>query len=312
MIWLAATLAAAPAPPAAAAGDDAPAVDQQVEGLRAAVHETTREFAEAIDDFFGDPEYEEERNETSLTLKLGAEYLSKNGWNVTAQPRLRLRLPKTQRAVLVEIAGERSTSDSTLSTFSEDELGDFSEENLTGFELRLRIFGDLGDVRLTPEIGTGFDDFIPTPFIGVRASRDWRLSEQWLLYGSQRVRLRSDRGFETNTVLRASRPVNLVKDDLLRVSFDFDWRADEPGVSYGPGLSLFAPVGDESALALETGVRLETDPEHQVDAAFGTIRYRRKVLYDWWTMEIAPRVEFREEHDYEASYGGRVRLELDF
>jgi len=282
-----------------------------VEDFREAVRGTTREFAEAVDSFFSDVEYEEERNDTSISIKLGAEYLTKDGWSFEAQPRLRLRLPRTERRLLLEVVGDQRSSSSSDPFFRDDPIDEF-EANDDGFALRLRLFEELGDVRVSPDAGVRISDFTPHLFAGVRASRDWRLTEKWLLYASQRVRVHTDRGLESNTVIRASRPVNYFKDDLFRASFELDWRGDEPGVSYTPGLSLFAPTDDVSAIAFETSVRLETEPSHQVDLATATIRYRRKVIFDWWTAEFAPRIEFAEEHDYSPNYGARMQLELDF
>lgn len=279
--------------------------------VRLTVGETTRDIARAIDGVFGDSEYEEERNDTSLTLKLGAEYLSEDGWDVSAQPRLRLRLPQTEERLLLEIVGERTTSDSPESIFLSDELED-DDSDIGRLEFRLRRFTESGRVRLSPEVGVRFSDFMPQLFVGGRASTDWNLGEKWQLFASQRVRVHTDRGGEANTVLRANRPVEWIRDDLFRASFNFDWRADEPGVKYRPALALFTPLSNESIIAFETSVRFETDPEHQVDLAVATVRYRRQVIFDWWTAEIAPRVEFAAENDYEANYGARFRLEMEF
>lgn len=307
-LWTGASLLVLPAP---ARAEEAAAQQDEVETFRQAVREGTRSLAAAVDSFFSEREYEEKLNETSLSLKLGGVYMTKDGWDTVSQPRLRLRLPNAERRFLVEIVGERTSGAATQDFFLDEGL-DSADADYGSLALRLKLFETIGTVAVTPEVGLRFADFTPQAFAGARVSRDWGLSENWTFYASQRVRAHTDRGLETKSLIRADRRVRVWRNGLFRADFTLDWRADEPGVKYGPGLSLYTPIDDISAVAVETSLGFETDPEHLVEVAAATIRYRRKVFYDWWTAEIAPRIEFAEEHDYDANYGARVQMEFDF
>jgi hypothetical protein len=298
-------MVAAFASPAARA-EDLGAVSS-LETFRAAVRGQTLDAARWIDRLFAEEEFEEERVDASLRLRFDVD-LDEDGGSFGTRPRLRMHLPGTTRRLLLELQGARE-SELGEGGFDFTDIFDDSAED-DPLELRLRLADPDGRTRIAPEIGVGYDDGDPTGFAGLRLRHAWQPDSTWAFYASERVRARTDTGLQSITVLRADRP--LWGDSLLRADLRLDWSADEPGFRYTPGLRLFHPLSDVSGVAFEAQVELETEPEHTATRFLTGARYRTRVLTDWTSVEIAPRITFDESDDYDPRLGVLIRLDLEF
>jgi hypothetical protein len=278
-----------------------------IEGFRAAVHEQTLDAARWIDSLFADEEYEAERTDASLRLRFDAN-LDEDGGSFSVRPRLRLHLPAANRRLMLELEGARETAVGEGGFDLGDLFDDSAEDD--PLELRLRIDEDRGATRITPELGVGFDAGSPNAFAGLRVRRTWEPSDTWAFYASERLRAHTDIGLESITILRADRP--FWGDSLLRADFRLDWLGDEPGFRYTPGLRLFRPLTDTSAVAFEVQAEFETEPTHEATRYVGGVRYRAQVLTDWTTVEIAPRITFDGDDDYAPGFGALLRLDVEF
>ena len=292
----------------ALAQEAAPSSPSSLENFRAQVSTSVREAAQAIDNFFVDEEFEAEENDSSLRLRFGGDYDEKDGFSGNFSPSLRLRLPGVQQMLLFEAEGLTDASDDPEDERPAEQfaLGDTDED----FEFRLRLLESIGAVRVSPEAGLRFDGVTPQPFGGVRLRRSWDLGEDWTLLATERMRLYSDRGFESLTRLQADRLI--FEDTLFRIDMEALWRVDDEVVSYGPGVRLFHVLGDDSAISLGARLVFNSGTAGQLDQISSALRYRRRFLTDWTTIELAPRVVADEEDDFSLSYGGAVRFEVEF
>jgi len=292
-------------PPVLAEEDSAATALEQFHGQ---VQESVRDAARLLDRFFADAEYETEQNTSSLRLRFDTDLEDREKLSFRFSPRLRLQLPGTERTVLFELQAE---SETVYEDNSFDRTGFFErDDDDDGFELRLRYFTSKGETLIVPEVGLGFDDGSPQVFVGGRIRQFWDSNDDWTLLASEQVRMNSDRGLESITRLQAD--ILLGEDNLFRTHFNVNWREDEPGLSYGPGIGLFKPLDERSAVGFEWSALFETKPSHELEEIIGAIRYRRRVVTDWSIIEIAPRIMFAEEDNYSASYGILLRLDLEF
>jgi hypothetical protein len=312
---LACALALAAPPPAAAQAVDPPTAETidvspptSLEQLHESVKLQLREAARMIDGFFSDAEYDAVQNDSGLRLRFDTGFEAPNDFALRFAPRLRLRLPGTGKRLLFEAEGGGETSHDGDNTNDGDLFTDLRDDD--DFELRLRYIRELDGILLAPEIGVGFRKWTPRAFAGGRVRRYWRSDGDWRLHLSERLRVYTDVGVESVTKLEADRLV--FGDSLFRAGLELEWQQEQLGVTYGPRVALYRPLDDRSAIGLEGAVDVGTRPEHEVDEAAATLRYRRRMLTDWSIVEVAPRVMFKEKDDYRASFGILLRLELDF
>jgi hypothetical protein len=293
--------------PPVLAEEDSTAAATALEQFRTQVKESVRDAARLLDRFFADAEYETEQNTSSLRLRFDTDLEDREKLSFRFSPRLRLQLPGTERTVLFELQAE---SETVYEDNSFDRTGFFERDDDDGFELRLRYFTSKGETLIVPEVGLGFDDGSPQVFVGGRIRQFWDSNDDWTLLVSEQVRMNSDRGLESITRLQAD--ILLGDDNLFRTHFNVNWREDEPGLSYGPGIGLFKPLDERSAIGFEWNALFETKPSHELEEIIGAIRYRQRVVTDWSIIEIAPRIMFAEQDNYSASYGILLRLDLEF
>jgi hypothetical protein len=279
-----------------------------LDNFHEAVQDSVREAAHILDDFFSNKEYEQERNDTSLRLRFDLDLNENDDTAFRFRPKLRLRLPGTERTFLFEAQGASEAIDEEGGIQRTDLFKGAVEDD--PFEISLKLFQSRGRTLLTPEIGVGIEDEEPKAFAGVRIRYQWRFGDDWSMLASERVRAHTNRGVESISLLRAD---TFILDDVLwRNDFQLRWRADEDGLRYGPGTALYVPLDKKTAVGLETSFYMTTEPSNEVDQIAATFRFRRKVLTDWSTIELAPGINFDNDRDYDPSASLLVRLELQF
>lgn len=279
-----------------------------LEDFHAAVGDSVREAAHILDDFFSDEEYEQERNDTSLRIRFDLDLDENDDTAFRLRPKLRLRLPGSERTFLLEAQGASEAIDEEGGIQRTDLFKGAVEDD--PFEVSLKLFESRGRTLLTPEIGVGIEDEDPKAFAGFRVRYQWRFGDDWSLLASERVRAHTNRGMESLSLLRAD---TFILDDVLwRNDLQMRWRADEDGLRYGPGTAFYVPLDKKTAVGLEGSFFMTTEPSNEVDQVAATLRFRRKVLTDWSTIELAPGVNFDNDRDYDPSLSLLVRLELEF
>ncbi|MEO1293770.1 MAG: hypothetical protein AAFV62_13265, partial [Pseudomonadota bacterium] len=290
------------------------AVEARLDRFHITVRSSVQNAARILDQFFADEKFEQERNDTSFRLQLDNVFSEDDLFDARVRPRLRLRLPATQKMLLFELeAATRSDSglseDGATTPGRPDPL--LRAEDDDAFSATVRLFRAENGLFISPEVGVGVEDQEPKAFIGALARHMVEAPEMdWAFSASQRLRLHSNRGLETITLLRADHRV--LGEDVLRFAFEVDWRADEDGVEYGPGIGLFRVLDDDSAIVADVGFAFETEPVHQLDQIVTLLRYRRRFLTDWAKIELAPRLTFESDDDFDPEPSFRLRLELEF
>jgi hypothetical protein len=294
---------------ATALGEETPRVKPPpLERFHDTVQGSVRRAARVLDSFFAEEQYESERNDTSLLLRFDVQAGDPDVSNLRFRPRLRLRLPGTERTLLFEIQGSSETVEDGTAVEREPIFEETVQEDR--FEASLKLFETDANLLLTPEVGFGFDGGDPRVFAGGRARYRWKTGSAWSFLASQRLRLDSARELEAISLLRADR---LIWDDTLwRNDVEVGWRRDRDGLSYRPIVSFFEPIDDRSAMAVEGSLLFRTEPHHELRTVAAAMRYRRKVLTDWSAFEIGPRLAFKAKDDYSATVGLFLRIDLEF
>lgn len=289
-------------------------ITARLERFRATVGSSVREAAAIVDQFFAEEKLERERNDTSFRIQLDGEFGDGETFEFRARPRLRLRLPATEKTLLLEfeaLAGADESDDDVRSPTTGSFDPSLRDEDDEGFTATLRALSARDGFVISPEFGVGVEDQAPNAFVGgfVRQSFD-DAHPDWSFLVSERVRAHSDRGLESDTLFRADRSV--FDAAIVRTEFEINWDADEAGVRFGPGVGAFYVVEDVSAAAIDFGIGFETHPEHRLDTIVTRFRYRREVFFDWTKVEVRPQFAFREEDGFRLDPSIRVRLEIEF
>jgi len=287
-------------------GEDIPGLDpEQQETLDEAQELASAKLLDVanwIDSFFDDGRAIEEENTTRATIKLSLGYSRNDDFEIKPRFDWRLKLPKlSSRAQLFISASEDEDFDADSDPIS----GRPTHEDADNSELTagLKWFLKESD-RYNFSFDTGASwDYL---FAGLRF-RAIQEYGSWQGRLTDRLRYYTDDGFENKLTYDLER--SLTTKTMFRTTTSINWYEDEDGFPHSQYFRLYQVLGEFQALSYESGIYLDTEPSYKLTDLQFVIKYRQRFFRDWLMLEIAPRLTFPEDHDYEANPGIVFKLE---
>jgi hypothetical protein len=275
-----------------------------VDTLHAGISSGVERSARRIDSFFADDRFYADA--TKSYARLSGQSTWENGEDTESEARIRVRidLPGTrQRLRLFVEGGDPDESEGTASDSIPNALDD-NDYNI-GLEAQLRNTGKW-DIR--PAIGVKASS-TPDPFVRLRAIRYEKL-DGWLMRFSAGVAEFVDDGTELQTRVDFDRKIK--PDWLFRSTSRVRYRDSKDRTDLLQQFTVFQKLNTRVGLAYDVGVRVDDDPDWEVDQYFAQLRARFRVYKKWFFVELKPQVVFREEDDYDPSYLFSLRADVVF
>ena len=275
------------------------------------VYGTSRWF----DGLFGQSNVECAGNVTRGYVSTGLRWDERDGAKVRARFRARVALPAlSRRANLIVGRGDadryiEGTDDENIQTLP-DRFNDFGEQD---FLLGLG-FSRGGGLRKGWNLGIGVKlSLPPDPYLRARYHVNPVVSDRWLWRMTPQLFWQETRGFGvslTNSVDYAMTPEWMLRSWTSMVEDEVS-----EGLEWTQKFTAYHNVSQRSAVAYSVYAVGETDREVPVKDAGFEIRYRRKILREWFYIELLtslsyPR-EFRVE-ERERNIGVGIEFEMQF
>jgi hypothetical protein len=268
------------------------------------------EAATWFDSFFSSPEEQAETNRSYLRLSFGV--LKEESEKIDTDLKLngKIHLPHIQKHLNLTFSGN---SDEDQDEDQDEELGDLdpgdSRDN-DEYTLGLQYFvKQTTKQSLSANTGVRFRNGFPSVFIGPR----YRLYvglDHWKMRFTQRLLWDTDSGWEALTRFDFDRKI--LDRFLFRITPRGKWEQDEKGYDYDLQFRLYQRLGVASAVIYEQNNDFETHPHNRLEKFDLQVRYRRQALRKWLFFEVAPRVTFRKDNNFDAQLGLQLRLEVAF
>lgn len=287
-------------------GDDIPMLDDAQEKSLDAMQEeasaTLLDVANWIDSFFDDGRAIDEENTTRATIKLSVGYSKNDKFEIKPRFDWRLRLPRlSSRAQFFIQAAE----DEDFDVESDPISGRAAHEDADNSELTagLKWFLKESD-KYNISFDTGLSwDYL---FAGVRY-RSIQDFGSWQGRLTDRLRWYTDDGWENKISYDLETQVS--DRMMFRTTSSLNWYEDEDGFPHSQYFRLYHVLSEFQALSYESGIYLETEPSYKMSDLQFIVKYRQRFFRDWLVLEVAPRITFPEDHDYEMNPGIVFKLE---
>lgn len=257
-----------------------------------------------VDSFFADDRFYADTTETYLRVSGRATWESGEDDKYQARVRMRMDLPGTRERWRLFVEGDDPEATADTGSDSFREALDDSDYNI-GLEAQLRNTGRW-DIR--PGLGVKAAS-PPDPFVRIRAIRYERL-RRWLMRFSAGAAEFVDDGTELMTRLDFDRRLN--HDYLFRSLSRVRYRDSKDRTEVTQQFSLFQKVNNRVGLAYDVGVRVDDDPDWEVDHYFTQVRTRVRAYKKWLFLEFTPEVIVREKDNYDPSFRFSLRADAVF
>jgi hypothetical protein len=305
--WAALTVGLALAWGTMGAGAQEPVSPAPWDELRGQVRLATATLAGELDAFLSDREYEAGLNETRLALRAGVDATRDGDLRAILEPRIRLRLPNTERMLFVDVFGFDTAGPDASAT-----AGGLLPGNLGGSidAIQLRLGTTFRGLDLAPALGLRFDEARPSAYAGLRVGASRQLSSGLALSGSQRLVLDSQRWLQAITLLRADWQTDA--RSLVRAQFVLDWRRDEEGLRREPSLIWRRLVDDRTAISFENTASIYTAASANEDSFESALRIRRQTGIGGVFAEVRPWLTVDPVDGDERTWGVELSLDVTF
>lgn len=258
-----------------------------------------------IDSFFDDDRSLDENNQTRATLKLAFGYSKDDEFEVKPRLNVRLQVPKLSEKAQIIISGsddeDFDVEDNPLSKGTDHDNEDTSE--LTA---ALRYFLLQGE-KYNVSFDTGVSWTYVFASLRYRAIREFG---NWLARFTDRVKWYSDDGWENKAAIDLETYFN--EQFFFRASTSAGVYEEKDGIPHGQIFKLFQVLSPLRAVSYEAGFYFGTEPEYSMTDAELVVKYRQRFYRDWLVFEIAPKINFPEDNDYEANPGIMFTFEATF
>ncbi len=260
------------------------------------------QMATRMDNFFADDRLNEEGNDTRVNLSLGIRL--KEGEDAKAINRLnvRLSLPNLSRRIQLVLEDMVESDDPNRPRGVLDDIANSRPDAAIRYTVKTRrktrVSGDAG-VRL------GSSDQV---FLRLRANRDFDVAENYQIRLTESVRWYSVDGWISSSQIQVNHWVGSAW--LFRSATDLDWEEYAHGVTPSQTFSAFRTFSRRRALRLDIGGTWPESPNTREARYFTTITHRRLVHSNWLFMQVAPGVEFPEQHGYDPKFYVSIQFDM--
>lgn len=269
---------------------------------RDVVSSQVTQFANWIDNFFGDDRiYEESQNSH---LKLNLLHISEEGHQPRYEVNLqgKLTLPNTQKRLKILLESdpeEDAATDTTVLEAVEAQEQSLGLRYIQYTSSWLRAHTDAG-VRFR----SGLDSFVRFRLRGLFALGDWQLRAAETLFW------RDSTGPGETTRLDIER--SFAKDYLFRSTSKATWLDETRQFDMSQDFFLIHTISKHRAVIYQTGLTAVSEPNTHTTGYILSIRLRQQIHRDWLFFEINPKVLYPEEEDFHSRHSLTLKLEVVF
>ncbi len=291
--------------------DDTALLDKSQVYIHQIVYGTSRWF----DGLFGESNVECAGNISRGFVGAGLRWDERDGTKFRARFRARIALPAlNQRAQLIVGRGDadryiEGTDDKAVQTLP-DRFNDFDEQD---FLLGLG-YSRADGRRRGWDLGVGVKFSTPLdPYVRARYHLKPLFSEHWLWRTTPQLFWQESRGFGIS--LTSTFDVAMTERWMLRSWTSLVEDEVSEGVEWVQQFTAYQDASDRSAFAYAIYAQGETDYEVQVRDYGVEIRYRRRILREWFFIELSTSLSYpREfiEEKRERNIGAGIEFEMQF
>jgi len=275
---------------------------EPLDGTRNAVSHQVTEFANWLDNFFGDDRiYDESQNSR---LKLNLLQINEEGYQPRFETRLqgKLTLPNTQKRLKILFESDPEENADADTTVVEAVEAQEQSLGLRYIQLStdwLRANTDVG-VRLR----SGLDTFVRFRLRGLFALGHWNLRATETLFW------RDSTGPGSTTRLDIER--RFAKTYLFRATSRAAWLDETREFNMGQDFFLIHTINKHRAVIYRTGLTAVSEPKMQTTGYILSVRLRQQIHRDWLFFEINPRVVYPRAEEFHARHSLTFKLEVVF
>lgn len=301
------------APLLSGAGENQATVpDTWYDDSRDVVVDVLNDTAVWLDNFFGDPRADVDREASAYVNVIFEGFLSgvedENEFNVRA--RGRVDLPRIKDKLQLVFS---SDADSAITGEDQVDGGEYrareDQRDSNGGLGLAYLFRDTDRRKFAVSAGlTG--GITPDVYINARYRFIQPLTSKTSARLSPTLYWKSDDGFGISALIDYEYYQDL--DTLWRLSLFGDYGEETDGVDWRAQGSWSHRLDSRSAVSVRTGVRGETEPRELLEEGWLSFRYRRNFFRSWLYYEIEPGLSWHEKEDYDTEPTLGLRLEVQF
>jgi len=273
---------------------------EPLDSTRNVVSHQVTEFANWLDNFFGDERiYDESQNSS---LKLNLLQINEEGYQPRYEANLqgKLTLPNTQKRLelLFESDSEENANNTVIEAVEaqEQSLGLRYIQISTDW---LRANTDIG-VRFRPK---------PDTFIRFRLRGLFHLGH-WNLRAIETLFWRDSTGPGATTRLDIER--RFAKTWLFRTTSTATWLDKTRQFDMSQDFFLIHTINKYRAIIYRTGLTAVNEPNIQATGYILSVRLRQQIHRNWLFFEINPRIRYPQAEDFRARHSLTFKLEVVF
>ena len=278
--------------------------DTWVDATHRAIEESLDAAVLALDRFFATQQYLADTTESFVRVRPVIEYDTDDKSDTDLKFSAKLDLPGTKRRLklLIDSDSNNATDDSGV------DVDDSDGNGAVAIERESKRPRDKWRVR--PAVGVK-SSLPPDPFVQLRATRYYSLSERWLarLQGTARYLL-DDKGD-----LRAELDLNhqVDPDWIFRARTDVRWRDSKDRTDASQSFTFAQRLTSNQNVAYSLGILGNNEQGWDVERYRYLIVHRQLIYRDWLFLELRPEVSMRNQEDgWEPGGSIQVRLEAFF
>ncbi len=276
---------------------------EPLDSTRNAVAHQVTEFANWLDNFFGDERiYDESQNSS---LKLNLLQINEEGHQPRYEANLqgKLTLPNTQKRL--ELLFESDPEESANADNTVVEAVEAQEQSLGLRYIQLSTDW----LRANTDIGVRFRSGGLDTFVRFRLRGLFNLGH-WNLRATETLFWRDSTGPGSTTRLDIER--RLAKTWLFRATSKATWLDETRQFDMGQDFFLIHAINKHRAVIYHTGLTAVSEPKMQTTGYTLSIRLREQIHRDWLFFEINPKVVYPQAENFHSRHSLTFKLEVVF
>ncbi|MCF6257382.1 MAG: hypothetical protein L3J98_02055 [Gammaproteobacteria bacterium] len=276
---------------------------EPLDGTRNAVAHQVTEFANWLDNFFGDERiYDESQNSS---LKLNLLQINEEGHQPRYEANLqgKLTLPNTQKRL--ELLFESDPEENTNADNTVVEAVEAQEQSLGLRYIQLSTDW----LRANTDVGVRFRSGGLDTFVRFRLRGLFNLGH-WNLRATETLFWRDSTGPGSTTRLDIER--RFAKTWLFRATSKATWLDETHQFDMGQDFFLIHTINKHRAVIYRTGLTAVSEPKMQTTGYTLSIRLREQIHRDWLFFEINPKVVYPQAENFHSRHSLTFKLEVVF
>jgi len=276
---------------------------EPLDNTRNAVAHQVTEFANWLDNFFGDERiYDESQNSS---LKLNLLQINEEGYQPRYEANLqgKLTLPNTQKRL--ELLFESDPEESANADNTVVEAVEAQEQSLGLRYIQLSTDW----LRANTDVGVRFRSGGLDTFVRFRLRGLFNLGH-WNLRATETLFWRDSTGPGSTTRLDIER--RFAKTWLFRATSKATWLDETHQFDMGQDFFLIHTINKHRAVIYRTGLTAVSEPKMQTTGYTLSIRLREQIHRDWLFFEINPKVVYPQAENFHSRHSLTFKLEVVF